>query len=79
MNFRLLIFMNVNLFRFWIYKTVEVGVSKSNTSSEIDIDNQSDTYGGNHYVNQRFSISGDLKWNTVRVNQGATTVETDPQ
>jgi hypothetical protein len=60
-------------------KTVEVGASKSNTSSDIDIDNQSDTYGGDHYVNQRFSISGDLKWNTVRVNQGATTVETDPQ
>ena len=44
-----------------------------------DIDDQSDTYGGDHYVNQRFSISGDLMWNTVRVDRGATTVETNPQ
>lgn len=57
-------------------KTVEVGASKSNTSSNVDIDNQSDTYGGDNYVNQKFSISGDLKWNTVRVNQSASTAGT---
>lgn len=57
-------------------KVVQVGASKSNTSSEVDIDNQSDTYGGDHYVNQKFNISGDLKWNTVRVNQSASTAGT---
>lgn len=59
-------------------KVVEVGASSSNTSSNVDIDNHSDTYGGDHYVNQKFSISGDLKWNTVRVNQAACTQGTDP-
>jgi hypothetical protein len=57
-------------------EVVEIGASKSNTSSNIDIDNHSDTYGGNNRVNQRFSISGDLKHNTVRINQAATTVGT---
>lgn len=57
-------------------KTLEIGASKSNTSSEIDVDNHSDTDGGDNYVHQKFSISGDLKWNTVRVNQGASTVGT---
>lgn len=55
---------------------VEVGASKSNTSSNVDIDNHSDTYGGDNYVNQKFTISGDLKWNTVRVNQSASTTGT---
>lgn len=56
-------------------KVVEVGASKSNTSSNVDIDNHSNTDSGD-YVNQKFSISGDLKGNTVRVNQSASTVGT---
>ncbi|WP_396612840.1 hypothetical protein ACH9L7_06100 [Haloferax sp. S1W] len=55
---------------------VEVGASQSNTSSNVDIDNHSDTYGGDNYVNQKFTISGDLQWNTVRVNQSASTAGT---
>lgn len=56
-------------------KTVEVGVSSSTTSSNVDIDNKSDTDAD--YVKHKYTISGDLVNNTVRINQSAVTEGTD--
>lgn len=57
-------------------KVVNVGVSSSTTSSNLDIDNKSDT--DESYVKHNFDISGDLRENTVRINQTAVTSATTP-
>lgn len=54
---------------------VQVGISSSTTSSNMDIDNKSDTDA--NYVYHWYDISGDLTTNTIRVNQSAVTAGTD--
>lgn len=54
-----------------------VSYSSSVTSSNLDIDNKSNT-DSDDYVKHKYDISGDLRYNTVRVNQSAVTRDTDP-
>ncbi|WP_222913911.1 hypothetical protein [Natrinema sp. SYSU A 869] len=56
-------------------EVVNVGVSSSTTSSNLDIDNKSDD--DEDYVKIHFDISGDLRENTVRLNQSAVTTGTE--
>lgn len=58
--------------------TVSVGLSSSMTRSDLDIDNKSNT-DFYDFVKHRYDVSGDLTQNTVRINQAALTLDTEPE